>query len=404
MATLPVSHPDLRDLTAFAEGRLPQEEAARVADHLQACRECQATLKQNRAGVRPASSYSRAAECEETLVQPTKWKPVGPCLVMALVPLSAFLLSGCSRPGTATELSPRKSSEPALVDCTGKAGVSAAQMRAAQEAWAAHLGRQVEEEDEIAPGVKMSFVLVPPGKFLMGSPKEEQAVFVDDEHEKEWVKGEVQHEVEITEAFYLGKYEVTQEQYEALTKENPSKFKGAKLPVEQVTWTQANAFAETVTKKAPAGLLYRLPREAEWEYACRGGRPSSHPFGIGEGRSLNSTQANFDGNYPFGGAAKGKRLETTCAVGSYQPNALGLFDMHGNVHEWCSDWYGDYPAGKATNPTGPGTGFSRVIRGGSWDQGAASCRAAARGDGPGFPADFLGFRLTRVPTTRKEGP
>jgi formylglycine-generating enzyme len=284
---------------------------------------------------------------------------------------------------------------PALLDCTGVKGASAADVKKAQEAWAKYLGRQVEEEDDIGT-VKMKFVLVPPGKFLMGSPKTEA-------ERNPWEKrfdAEVQHEVTITRPFYLGKTEVTQAQYEALGKENKSRFKGADLPLENVSWEEADAFARELTqKKAGAKLLYRLPTEAEWEYSCRGGRSSSNPFGIGDGTSLASNLANFDGNYPYGGAAKGTYLEKTCRVGSYPANAFGLHDMHGNVWEWCGDWYGEYPTGKVTEPTGPKEGSPRVFRGGSWSHYARSCRAALRyGHEPGIRFDTLGFRLARVPS------
>jgi formylglycine-generating enzyme required for sulfatase activity len=380
----------------------------------------------------------------ETVVQPATRKPAGGRLVLALVllagmPATAFLLSGDSQLGKATEPLPPGDSapvaqikeapppadgpakelaekpqpkaiekkeekalpqkpvrnRPALVDCTGKEGASAGQMRVAQEAWAAYLGRQVEAEDEIAPGVKMAFVLVPPGKFLMGSQESETERSTD----------ETLHEVVITEPFYLGQFEVTQEQYEALTRKNPSHFKGPQLPVESVTWTQADDFGKRLTRNGRDGLLYRLPREAEWEYACRGGRPSSLPFGIGTGRTLDSGQANFNGHLPYGGAAKKKFRERTCEVGWYRPNVLGLFDMHGNVGEWCGDWYGAYPAGKVVNPTGPARGPSRVIRGGSWIDDARSCRAAHRdGYEPVARDNSLGFRLARIPPVNKQDP
>src|SRR5262249_19282553 len=233
---------------------------------------------------------------------------------------------------------------PVLLDCTGEKGRTAAEVKAAQQAWAKYLGRQVEEEDDIG-GVKMKFVLVPPGKFLMGSPKSE----IDDllrqvpDAKREWFADEVQHEVTITRPFYLAKTELTQAQYEALGKENKSRFKGADLPVENVSWEEADGYARELTQKKGGGkLLYRLLTEAEWEYSCRGGRSSSSPFGVGDGTSLSSSQANFDGNYPYGGAAKGTYLQKSCAIGSYPANALGLNDMHGNVWEWCGDWYGGY--------------------------------------------------------------
>jgi formylglycine-generating enzyme required for sulfatase activity len=142
--------------------------------------------------------------------------------------------------------------------------------------------------------------------------------------------------------------------------------------------------------------LYRLPTEAEWEYCCRGGRSSSKPFGIGDGTSLSSDQANINGNSPYGGAAKGAYLGKTCRVGSYPANALGLYDMHGNVWEWCADWSGPYPSADATNPTGPSEGSDRVLRGGCWDFDAGSCRAAVRfGYTSPTRSGDVGFRLAR---------
>jgi formylglycine-generating enzyme required for sulfatase activity len=255
---------------------------------------------------------------------------------------------------------------PVLLDCTGDKGVGAAEVRKAQEAWAKYLGRQVEEEDEVAPGVKMKFVLVPPGRFLMGSPKDEKGR--DDT--------EVQHEVEITKPFYLGAYDVTQAQYEAVTGKNPSNFKGSDLPVEQVSWEEADAFAKGLTEKAKGRLVYRLPREGEWEYACRGGRPSSEPFGVGDGTSLTPRDANFGDSH----------LGSTSPVGSYAANALGLYDMHGNVWQWCSDLY--EPGSRA-----------RVLRGGGWVDLGEICRSARRlGYEPGGGNRGIGFRLARVPS------
>jgi formylglycine-generating enzyme required for sulfatase activity/predicted Ser/Thr protein kinase len=294
-------------------------------------------------------------------------------------------------PPVATTVPEVGGARPALLDCTRAEGVSAPAMKAAQEAWATYLGRQVEEEDEIAPGIKIKFVLVPPGKFLMGSSQGET------DHDKD----EVQHEVTLTQPFYLGKYEVTQAQYEALLgkDKNPSEFKAADLPVESVDWTEADAYRRKLTKQSGGKLVYRLPTEAEWEYSCRGGRPSSQPFGIGNGTYLSSAQANFDGNFPYGSATKGEYLRKTSCVGSYPPNPLGLHDMHGNVHEWCADWYEPYPAGKVTNPGGPLAGSSRVFRGGSWRDDAGYCRAASRDKGwPGFQLSSLGVRLARVPS------
>ena len=287
---------------------------------------------------------------------------------------------------------------PAPLDCTGEKGVSAAEVRNAQAAWAQYLGRQVEETVEVVDGVTMTFVLVPPGKFRMGSPTSQ----IDDllrqfPDTRDWFQNETLHEVTLTEPFDLGKTEVTQAQYQALTGDNPSGFKGDDKPVDFVAWEEARDYAANLSKKRRDKYLYRLPTESEWEYSCRGGRSSSKPFGIGDGSSLSSDQANFNGNYPYSGADRGPYLRSTSRVGSYPANALGLSDMHGNVCEWCADWYGPYPPGGATNPTGPAEGSWRVVRGGSWYGHGRSCRAAFRGRRePGDRDDGLGFRLART--------
>ncbi|HJT79202.1 MAG TPA: formylglycine-generating enzyme family protein, partial [Gemmataceae bacterium] len=296
---------------------------------------------------------------------------------------------------------------PGLLDCTGADGVSAAEVKRTQAEWAKYLGRPVEERVEIADGVTITFVLVPPGKFRMGSPSEEQDYVTKtlyDGKRPDWLDGERQHEVTLTEPFDLATTELTQAQYQALTGNNPSHFKGADKPVETVNWEEARDYAARLTEERSDKHQYRLPTEAEWEYACRGGRSSSQPFGIGDGTSLSSDQANFCGKYPYGSAGKGPFLEATCRVGSYPANALGLFDMHGNVLEWCADWRGPYPQGAVTNPTGPVEGSRRVIRGGCWiSVGAEDCRAAVRyGDQPGYRGSILGFRLARsVPSGGK---
>jgi formylglycine-generating enzyme required for sulfatase activity/serine/threonine protein kinase len=285
---------------------------------------------------------------------------------------------------------------PALLDCTGEAGVSDADMKKAQQAWAQYLGRKVEEEVEIADGVRMTFVLVPPGKFRMGSP--------DGEADRDKTD-ETLHTVELTEPFDLGKYEVTQAQFRALVKRanseklkdpDPSKFKpekGEDLPVEQVSWDEADAFGQELTNLRADKHVYRLPTEAEWEYGCRAGRPSSQPFGIGDGRSLSSLQANFYDKF----------LAQTTKVGTSDPNALGLYDMHGNVWEWCHDWYGSYYGEEVTNPEGPSKSPDRVFRGGSWSDRDKNCRAAGRGRNvPSLRSSNLGFRLARsVPSGGK---
>ena len=140
---------------------------------------------------------------------------------------------------------------------------------------------------------------------------------------------------------------------------------------------------------------YRLPTEAEWEYAARGGK-NEQIFGIGDGNNLSSSQANFDGNHPYGNAAKGKYLQKTTPVGSYQANAFGLYDMHGNVWEWCNDWFGDYSSSAQTDPTGATSGSVRVNRGGSWLMNGRFLRSATRyWESPTNRDMNLGFRLVR---------
>jgi formylglycine-generating enzyme required for sulfatase activity len=272
---------------------------------------------------------------------------------------------------------------------------------------------------EITSSVGMKLVFIPSGKFTMGSPKEEK-----DRDEDEGP----QHEVAITPAFYLGGYEVTQKQFREVMGYNPSFFSTAgkgkqgvdygtvkpgggkdrvigqdtdDFPVENVSWQEAVAFCNTLSAlpaEKKAARAYRLPTEAEWEYACRGGAAFHQTFHLGN--ALSSRQANFDGSAPHGGAAQGPYLRRTSKVGSYKkPNAFGLFDMHGNVWEWCHDWYGKDYSGKGpkAGPAGADRGTDRVMRGGGWYNSAAGCRSAARRGGrPGYRDRDLGFRVVLV--------
>ena len=229
----------------------------------------------------------------------------------------------------------------------------------------------------------MKLVLIPAGKFLMGSPAGEG------ERDPE----ELQHEVTISKPFYLGAHEVTQGQYQKVMGRNDSHFRGKvgggpDFPVEQVRSGEAVAFCNKLSNLAEerkAGRVYRLPTEAEWEYACRAGTTTVFHFG----NTLAATQANFKGTGPYGAAPRGPYLQKTTKVGSYAPNAWGLYDMHGNVSEWCADWYDPdyYKNSPKLDPTGPakgvlGTGFAsdyfRVVRGGCWLDEGRACRAAYR--------------------------
>ncbi len=218
---------------------------------------------------------------------------------------------------------------------------------------------------ETANSIGMKLVLIPAGEFMMGSPSTERKRDSDEVH---------QRKVRITKPFYIGKYEVTQSEYEAVMGKNPSRLKGANNPADSVSWNDAVEFCKKLSWKE--GITYRLPTEAEWEYACRAGTTTAFHYGD----SLSSEQANFDGKYPYGGAKKGPRREKTMPVGSFRPNAWGLHDMHGNVWEWCSDWYDKkyYSNSGVNDPEGPGSGKYRVLRGGSWDYSGWYCRSAQR--------------------------
>ena len=190
----------------------------------------------------------------------------------------------------------------------------------------------------------------------------------------------------------MGSTEVTQAQWNKVIGNNPSSFKGDELPVYQIRPYEAVWFCKRLSEmpeEKKAGRKYRLPTEAEWEYACRAGTMT--PFNFGS--QLNGRQANSDGTRPYGTDTKGPNLEKTSPVGTYPANAWGLYDMHGNVWEWCSDWYGEYPSGSVTDPSGPARGWQRVYRGGDWRVDAVNCRSADRGCDPSIRSRFIGFRV-----------
>ncbi len=191
------------------------------------------------------------------------------------------------------------------------------------------------------------FVLIKPGTFTMGGPS----------GEPDRGSNETRHKVTISKSFYLQATEVTQAQWKAVMGSNPSKFKdcGGDCPVEQISWEDIQQFIEKINRMT--GKKYRLPTEAEWEYACRA--ETATPFNTG--RCLSTAQANYNGNYPLSGCEKGKYREKTVSVASFPFNAWGLYDMHGNVLEWCRDWYGDYPSGEITDPTGSSSGSGRLF-------------------------------------------
>jgi formylglycine-generating enzyme required for sulfatase activity len=221
-------------------------------------------------------------------------------------------------------------------------------------------------------GTTMEFALIPAGKFLMGSPGTEVGRYPDEGPKRT---------VSITCPFYIGIHEVTQEQYIAITGVAPSKFKGNAKPAEYVSWDDAVDFCKQATRKT--GRSIRLPTEAEWEYACRAGGARSFSFGDDD-RDL-AKHAWFRGNSD----------RCTHTVGEKLPNAWGLYDMHGNVAEWCADRYAPkYDENTKTDPQGPSAGQFRVVRGGAWLSEAKQCRSAARDWRlPGHRFSFLGFRV-----------
>ena len=221
--------------------------------------------------------------------------------------------------------------------------------------------------------LNLDMIWLKPGTFKMGSPVR---------------ANEIQHQVTITKGFYLGKYEVTQAQWEGVMGNNPSHFKGAYLPVEKVSWNDAVDFCNKLTeieKKAdrlPKGMIYQLPTESQWEYACRAGTTTAYSWG----NDINSTLANYNQN-----------IGQTVNVGQYAANAWGFFDMHGNVWEWTADWYNEYPRSSVTNPINlvPDELSLRVFRGGSWgDTGNYLCSALRYGSGPSSSQYNMGFRIS----------
>jgi formylglycine-generating enzyme required for sulfatase activity len=255
------------------------------------------------------------------------------------------------------------------------------------------------EEKTLTNSIDMKLVLIPAGKFKMGSP----------ETEAEREDKELLHEVSITRPFYMGAYTVTQGEWKkVIGKDSKSYFDarhdgGPDFPAENLRWSEAVEFCQKLTalpEEKKARRTYRLPTEAEWEYACRAGTTTPFHFG----KSLSSKQANFNGGFPYGDAAKGPYLKRTAKVGSYEPNAWGLYDMHGNVAEWCSDYYDPnyYRDSPKADPKGPDKGvlptdykdFYRVVRGGCWLDDARACRSAYRWRA--MPHDayrLIGFRV-----------
>jgi len=265
-------------------------------------------------------------------------------------------------------------------------------------------GRTAPSGKTFTNSIGMKFVLIPAGAFMMGSPSSEPNRDSD----------ETQHRVTLTKPYYMQTTEVTQGQWKAVmgtmtmtiargclfpthhqveTSKNPSYFNscGDDCPVENVSWNDCQLFIQKLNKKEGTNE-YRLPTEAEWEYACREG--TTTPFNTGN--CLSTHNGNYNGNYPYVGCSKGQYRMGPLPVASFSPNAWGLYDMHGNVSEWCAGWYGEYLNKAVTNPEGPVSGTYRVLRGGSWGIDENGCRSANRyRPTPGVKSNTYGFRLAR---------
>ena len=224
-----------------------------------------------------------------------------------------------------------------------------------------------------------------PGEFMMGSNSEQ----ADDDEQPV-------HRVELTEGFWMGRTEVTQGQYERIMGEEPWSGKdyareGDEYPASYVSWHDAREFCETLTERAEG--TYRLPTEAQWEYACRAGKQTAYSYGDDPDRL--GEYAWYSANVHEAGEEYAHR------VGQKKPNPWGLYDMHGNMYEWCRDWYGAYPEGRVTDPTGPSSGDERVLRGGAWRSPAWACRSVCRINlTPDSPWSSNGFRVVCVGVSR----
>lgn len=235
----------------------------------------------------------------------------------------------------------------------------------------------------IINGITFGVRSVLPGRFIMGSPL----------HESYRYYNECQHEVIITKAFWMMETPVTQKLYKAVMGINPSRFTCDEYnPVELISWHDSVEFCKIISNLT--GQLWDLPTEAEWEYSCRAGSDTAFHYG----NVLNSSMANFDGEYPYGTSKKGLYRGKAVPVKSFMPNNWGLYDMHGNVWEWCRDYYGDYDDGPVEDPAGPMNGSKRVLRGGSWYLHGQFLRSAFRGTAPPDSRHYGGLRVVlRIP-------
>ena len=258
-----------------------------------------------------------------------------------------------------------------------------------------------DQGEKLTNNLGMTFVYISPGTFTMGSGSKDYGKRIggkgpskgylpeDPDLEKE-------HRVTLTKGFYMQTTEATQGQWKVLMGSSPSVFKdcGDNCPVEKVSWNDVQAFIKKLNQQEGTDK-YRLPTEAEWEYAARA--RTTTPFSTGE--CISADQAHYDTRSVYPGCPKrrGTKSTSTVAVAGFAPNPWGLYDMHGNVYEWCQDWFeAPYPAGPVTDPTGPSSSLDRVFRGGSWSDIPRYLRSASRGsNSPDHRMDNLGFRLVK---------
>ena len=254
--------------------------------------------------------------------------------------------------------------------------VSSQTGRIAGSAFAANQGdpSSTQPSNNFTDSIGITFVRIELGEFTMGSPASEEGRSDD----------EAPHRVKLTKGFFMAEMLVTQAQWKAVMGNNPSNFPGDNLPVECVFWRDAVTFCKKLSEKE--GRHYRLPTEAEWEFACRAG--TQHKYYFGDDASQLGKYAWYLSNSNVETHAVAKRI----------PNAWGLYDMLGNVEEWCSDWYADYPTSAVTNPKGPHVGKEHVLRGGAWNCPASFCRCAYRDHGtPDVGYNSAGFRVVLDP-------
>ncbi|MCP4696116.1 MAG: formylglycine-generating enzyme family protein [Gammaproteobacteria bacterium] len=250
--------------------------------------------------------------------------------------------------------------------------------------WAEAMGRDRYGlfADVNVRGVTQRMRWIAPGRFRMGSPESEA---------QRWSDRELAHEVCLRHGFWLADTVCTQALWHAVTEKNPSCFKGYKRPVERVSWEDCFGFMQKSNEEL-SELALRFPTEAEWEYACRA--DTDTPFWFGD--NITPEQVDYDGDYPYADGKKGLFRSETVEVMALPCNAWGLYQMHGNVWEWCADWFGDYPDEPLTDPVGADSGSFRVVRGGSWAAGGQLVRSAYRDRrSPVSRNMHLGFRFAR---------